>query len=226
MDLICEDCGAVLHIPTGRVPQNSIFRVTCPRCKGKISASTKNSEDAPEGDENGTSGSNSVLDGVETTDHSDEFSPLAAGALPPDRPSALLCVGQSDRRANYQVIIESLGFLTDGPVSSTQALQRLRYNHYGLVLLDDTFGDTFPDPVARYLAGLNMNTRRDMVVIFVGEHWKTGNSLEAFFESVDLVFHPADVSQLATLLARAINDHQRFYKVFNECLIEAGKKLP
>jgi hypothetical protein len=50
--------------------------------------------------------------------------------------------------------------------------------------------------------------------------------LEAFLESVDLVVHPADVGQLAVLLTRTSSDHQRFYKVFNECLVEAGRKLP
>lgn len=226
MELNCEDCGAVLQIPAERVPQNSTFRVTCPYCKGKISASTKKSDHGIKGEEHSASGNDLVPDAVEPTEPSDEFSPQAAGTSLPDHPSALVCVAESDRRARYQVISESLGFLTDAPISPTQALERLRYNQYGLVILDDTFGETFPNPVAAYLAGLNMNIRRDMVIVLSGERWKTGDSLEAFFESVDLVFHPADVSQLATLLTRAASDHQRFYKVFNECLIEAGKKLP
>jgi phage FluMu protein Com len=226
MELNCGDCGAVLQIPAERVPQSSTFRVTCPRCKGKINASTKKSEHDIKEEEKSSSDNGLAPGGVELTEPSDEFAPQDAGSSLPGRLSALICVAESDRRTRYQVIVESLGFLTDAPISPTQALERLRYNQYGLVVLDDTFGETVPNPVATYLAGLNMNIRRDMVVVLSGERWKTGDSLEAFFESVDLVFHPADVGHLATLLTRAASDHQRFYKVFNECLIEAGKKLP
>jgi len=226
MELMCEDCGAVIQIPTERVPRNSTFRVTCPRCKGKISASTKESEVAPKGEKNGASGDNLLPDGAETEGCSDEFSPQATGSLLSDHPSAILCVAQSDRRASYQLIIESLGFLTDAAITPDQALRHLRFNQYTLILLEDMFGEELPNPVAGYLAGLNMNTRRDILVILVGERLTTGDALEAFLESVDLVFHPADVGQLAALLTRASSDHQRFYKVFNECLIEAGKKLP
>jgi len=30
---------------------------------------------------------------------------------------------------------------------------------------------------------------------------------------------------LVTFLSRGLRDHERFYKVFTECLIEAGKKI-
>jgi phage FluMu protein Com len=226
MELMCEDCGAVIQIPTERVPQNSTFRVTCPRCKGKINASTKKLEVAQEGEKSSISVDNLMSDGGKPGNHHDEFSSQATCSLWSDHPSALLCINQSDRRANYQSVIEGLRFRIDAPVTPDQALQYLRFNQYSLILLEDIFGEKFSNPVASYLAGLNMNIRRDMLVVLVGERVKTGDSLEAFLESVDLVLHPADIGQLAALLSRASSDHQRFYKVFNECLIDAGKKLP
>ena len=41
MEIRCEECRAVIQIPDERVPQNSTFRLNCPRCKRKILANTK-----------------------------------------------------------------------------------------------------------------------------------------------------------------------------------------
>jgi len=226
MELMCEDCGTMMQIPAERIPQNSTFRVTCPRCKRKISASTKNSEDAPGGVTNGASGNSLMPNRVEMDSSGGGGPTPAPGSLSSNHPAALLCVARDDRRANYQSSIESLGFVTDAPTTPDQALQHIRFNQYALIVVEDMFGERSPNPVSSYLAELNMNIRRDILVILIGERLKTGDPLEAFLESVDLVVHPADIGQFTALLNRVANDHQRFYKVFNECLVEAGKKLP
>jgi predicted Zn finger-like uncharacterized protein len=121
MDIMCEDCGTVIQIPTERIPQNSNFRVTCPRCKRKISASIKNSEVTPGRGTDSASGQTSVPDGIETVGDSEEFPAQATGSLLSDHPSALLCVDRNDRRATCQSLIESLGFVTNAPITPDQA---------------------------------------------------------------------------------------------------------
>jgi hypothetical protein len=115
--------------------------------------------------------------------------------------------------------------VVDIPAAADHALQRLRFNQYHVILLDDDFEGRSPNPVAEYLAGLNMNIRREMFVVLIGQRFKTADHLQAFKESVNLILHPDDLPQLPTFLARAMTDHQRFYKVFTECLVEAGKKI-
>jgi hypothetical protein len=70
-----------------------------------------------------------------------------------------------------------------------------------------------------------MNIRREMFVVLIGQRFKTADHLQAFMESVNLLLHPDDLPQLVTFLGRGLRDHERFYKVFTECLIEAGKKI-
>jgi hypothetical protein len=180
MELMCEDCGTMMQIPAERVPQNSTFRVTCPRCKRKISASTKSSEGASGGETNGAPSESLISDGVET-DNSDNGLPAPAPSpLSSNHPAALLCVAQNDRRADYRSSIESVGFVTDAPTTPDQALQHIRFNQYALIVVEDMFGERLPNPVTSYLAELNMNIRRDILVILVGERLKTGDPLGAF----------------------------------------------
>ena len=108
---------------------------------------------------------------------------------------------------------------------SDHAIQRLRFNQYHVILLEDDFEGKSPNPITGYLTGLNMNIRREIFVVLIGQRFKTADHLQAFMESVNLLLHPDDLPQLVTFLSRGLRDHERFYKVFTECFIEAGKKI-
>jgi CheY-like chemotaxis protein len=225
MEFICEDCQAVIQIPDERVPQNSAFRLTCPRCKRKILASTKTSESFGEGKTNVSlsHGPSEVTPLV--SDNPDDDLPEAMDCLQPGQSAALLCVNREESRGELRAMLEGMGYVVDIPAAADHALQRLRFNQYHVILLDDDVVGKPPNPVVGYLAGLNMTTRREMFVVLIGQRFKTGDHLQAFIESVNLILHPDDLPQLVTSLSRGLRDHERFYKVFTECLIEAGKKI-
>jgi predicted Zn finger-like uncharacterized protein len=225
MEIKCEECRAVIQIPDVQVPQNSTFRLNCPRCKRKILASTKITNGLDRRTTNAsldlaTSGATSLGN----ADTAEEL-PDALDYLPPGQPAALLCMNQAEARRAVKPMLEGLGYVVDIPTSADHALQRLRFNQYHVILLEDGFDGKSPNPIAGYLAGLNMNIRREMFIILIGERFKSADHLQAFMESVNLVLHPDDLPQLVTFLSRGLKDHERFYKVFTECLIEAGKKI-
>ena len=225
MEIICEECRAVIHIPDERVPQNIMFRLNCPRCKRKILVNTKtmNSLDEPRTDvtlDDATAGVTSLGN----DDTVDEL-PDAMDYLSPGQSAALVCINRPESRSEVKLMLEGLGYVVDMPVATAHALKRLRFNQYHLILLDDDFEGKSPNPIAGYLAGLNMNIRREMFVVLIGQRFKSADHLQAFMESVNLLLHPDDLPQLVTFLSRGLREHERFYKVFTECLIEAGKKI-
>jgi hypothetical protein len=116
-------------------------------------------------------------------------------------------------------------YVVDIPATAEHALQRLRFNQYQVILLDDDFDGKSPNPIALHLSGLNMNIRREIFVVLIGQRFTTADHLQAFMESVNLTLQSDDLPQLAAFLARGIREHERFYRVFTECLLEAGKKI-
>ena len=225
MELRCEDCRAVIQIPDERVPQSGTFRLNCPRCKRKIQASVKTPENREDDQTHlGLPASLTEKTTLLSNDPSDAL-PEVMDYIPPGQASALLCVNREECRRELKVMLEASGYVVDIPGTADQALQRLRFNQYHVILLDDNFEEKSPNPVAQYLASLNMNIRRDMFVVLIGERFKTADHLQAFMESVNLILHPDDLPHLTTFLTRGLNEHERFYKVFTQCLIEAGKKL-
>jgi CheY-like chemotaxis protein len=225
MEIRCEECHAVIQIPDERVPRNTTFRLNCPRCKRKILANTKTTNTLDDRRTNGSlapSASGVIALG---DDNAVDDLPDAMESLPPGQSAALLCINQEEPRGDVKAMLEGLGYVVDLPAATEHALQRLRFNQYHVILLDDDFDGKSPNPIAIYLAGLTMNIRRDMFVVLIGQRFKTADRLQAFIESVNLIVHPEDLPQLVTFLTRGLRDHERFYKVFTECLIEAGKKL-
>jgi CheY-like chemotaxis protein len=225
MEIRCEQCQVLIQIPAERVPRSSAFRLNCPRCKRKILASTKTFEGLGEGKTDVSPlPSPPDVPTLMDDDPNDDL-PEAIDCLQPGQPIALLCVNQEESRETLKVTLESLGYVVDIPAAVDHALQRLRFNQYHVIFLDDDLEGRSPNPIVGYLAGLNMNIRRETFVALVGQGFKTGDHFQAFVESVDLILHPDDLPQLATFLTRAMRDHERFYKVFTECLIAAGKKI-
>ena len=225
MEIRCEECHAMIQIPDARVPQNRAFRLNCPRCKRKILANAKTTNSLDECRTNVSLAPNpSGVNPLRNDDAVDDL-PDAMDYLSPGQSAALVCINREESRGEVKAMLEGLGYVVDIPMIANHALHRLRFNQYHIILLDDDFEGKSPNPIASYLAGLNMNIRREMFVILIGQRFKTSDHLQAFMESVNLVLHPDDLSQLVTFLSQALRDHERFYRVFTECLIEAGKKI-
>jgi hypothetical protein len=136
---------------------------------------------------------------------------------------ALICIweeGLSERlvpiaqRLDYQVMV------AEGPSS---ALSRLEFDPCPLIVLDETFGgtDSSRNPVLLYLQGLAMPMRRRSFVCLVTKETRTLDPMAAFRLGVDLIFNLQDVEKMEVVLARLIQDHQRFYAMFTD---ELGKK--
>jgi hypothetical protein len=225
VELTCEDCRTTIQIADERVPLNSTFRLTCPRCKRKIVVSSR----APETQGVGkpTVGASARVGEVSPSagDNLQESSLEETDFLQSGQSAALLCLDCDHRFEMLKSALRDLGYVVDLPASVDHALHRLRFNQYRIIGLTEHFAGSVPNPVAGYLAGLNMNARRDVFVVLVGERFRTADHLQAFIESVDLVVHPDELSHIETLIRKGLREKERFYKVFLDCLTEAGKRV-
>ena len=168
MEIKCEECRAVIQIPDERVPQNSTFRLNCPRCKQKILANTKTINSLDERPTNVSLDPGTAALTPPGNDDAVDDLPDAVDYLAPGQSAALLCINRVESRGEVKAMLEGLGYVVDMPAATDHALQRLRFNQYQVILLDDDFEGKSPNPIAAYLAGLNMNIRREMFVVLIG----------------------------------------------------------
>lgn len=232
MILTCGNCGKKLNIPDSKVPSGKVFSIKCPSCGNKVSSKSekKPGTDLPKGEEpaKATEEAKEVkkptldLDiGVEIKkqesmeDYLEEFGP---GEL-----TALVC--DKINTSQIEEALKELGYRMSIAENSTVAVNKIKFNRYDLILIDENFDDFTlkENPVFLHVQPMAIAERRNIIVVLIGDQFKTTDLMTAFAMSVNMVVNSKDVKDLANLLKRTIQDNEQFYKIFKEALVAAGK---
>ena len=109
--------------------------------------------------------------------------------------------------------------------SGRDALKKMRYHQYDLVVINEAFHCADPDSnmVLLYLERLNMSIRRDMYVAMISSKYRTMDQMMAFRHSVNIIINAKNVDDIGKIVQRGLTDHEFFYRIFKETLKEAGK---
>lgn len=232
MKVQCKQCQTVLTVPDEKVPVDHPLRATCSKCRNPITVGPKEKKQAAQPQETGAAMGLDITVAAVTEaptavavelgtdpvyDSPLEF--LQAGAM-----SALICVDEPDRVKAVKTALAELN--SHGSVASSvkEALSKLRYNHYDLVMLDEEFcGETAENnTILRYLQPMPMSTRRNIFLTLICKKHRTLDNLVAFAKSVNAVINVNDVPKVKMIIERALAEHRRFYKVFMDMLQVSG----
>jgi DNA-directed RNA polymerase subunit RPC12/RpoP len=226
METICEHCGAKLNIPDRKIPKNQTVKIACPKCKKKMTLKARK--------EHNETGSfhlqfleSSQGEGSEEAPYgySDYTDDQALAFYEEGTKLALVMDNNSEHTDNIRMDVGQLGYKAISAPNIRDAIGRMRYHHFDLVILCDGFdGQSLErNPILSYLNNLSMSIRRRMFVVLMGEGFKTMDDMMAFALSVNLVVNTKELDKLSAILKRAISDYEKFYKVFMDTLVEAGK---
>ena len=147
-------------------------------------------------------------------------------AYEPNQRLALLCIDDTDRKAEVSAAVQELGYRPHVGGAPAAVLERLRGTTYDVVVIDEGFAGATPldHPVLRAVAWLPMSVRRYMFVALLAPDVKTMDDMTAVARSVNIVVNDHDVGHIKTILERAILANDQFYRVFRHVLQEAGKR--
>ena len=101
----------------------------------------------------------------------------------------------------------------------------MRLHHFHLVILSDGFDETESSrsPVVNYLNHVSMSVRRKVFLVLIGDNFVTMDQMMAYSVSANLVVNRKDIQKLDNVLKRGISDHEQFYKVLMDTLVEVRK---
>ena len=209
MEIICESCNTKLNVPDEKIPQGRQVKITCPKCKEKLALDTR-----AEKAETDKAGPEPSFGGEAALELYEEGVKLA-----------LVAESDPDQIEKLKESIEDLGYRYVSVESTSQAISKMRFHTFELVLLSDRFDgiDLAQSPVLQYLNHLSMSIRRRMFVVLVGDSFHTMDNMAAFTMSANLVVGRRDLDKLTGILKNAIVDNEKFYKVLVDTLVEAGK---
>ncbi len=140
--------------------------------------------------------------------------------------SALICEDSSDTRNSIVSALDSLGYRYEIAASPDDTFEKLRFNQYDLIVMNEKFGGSAPETntVYKHIQFMPMMTRRHIFFALIGQGFKTGDYMTAFSKSANIVINEKEIPNLRPLLKVAIADNDQFYKVYKESLVKMGKR--
>lgn len=241
MEIVCGSCNAKLNIPDEKIPQGQRVSVRCPRCKNKmvIDTTTMQPKVGSSPDEVFSKPESSAADtGLPSGEEDDDSSPFeemrgfddvesqsALDSYGEGEKLALIMVGDTHPLQKIKEALDDLGYHTIRAENTQEALSKIRFQNFDLVILSDLFDNTRlqQSPVLQYLNHLSMSVRRKVFVLLISDTFRTMDPMSAFAMSANLVANWKDLGRISSILGRAVLDNANFYKVFMDTLRETGK---
>lgn len=213
MKVDCSHCGKALNIPDEKIPVNKKVSITCPACKNKIAV------ERPSAKELDIDEKEETLKVIDPTQFAGEELEILEEGLK----RALVC--DTVHQEQILPLLKKMGYLTKVANAANEALGRMKFTQYDLLILAENFSGSTPEnnSVLKYIQPMQMSTRRKMFVVLLGNNFNTMDNMKAFTLSVNVVINFQDMDHLASILKKSISEYEAFYKVFNETLVAVGK---
>ncbi|MFC1821968.1 hypothetical protein ACFL9T_04620 [Thermodesulfobacteriota bacterium] len=248
MDVTCGQCKTKLSVPDEKIPKGQLVRISCPKCKGKITLDTRNDAAPVESPETpkpaGPTGSEeeeyaetgqfhrkfietSKVTEEDTEKYSyDDFSGDGSLDLFEEGAKlALILASNEEQTENIKGAAEEMGYKCISSPDTRDATGKMRFHHFDLIILSDGFDGQALDssPVLNYLNHISMSVRRRVFLALTGDDFKTLDNMMAFALSANAVINTRDINQMSSILKKSISENEMFYKVFMDLSVEEGK---
>lgn len=214
MDVFCSKCSSKFRIPDEKIPAGRVSTIPCPKCKTRISV------DPAKKSAGGAVASAESKDGAgyDATDKPFDF-------IEEEGLTALLCEQNPIARKAIESSLNLMDYQITIAESARDALKRMRYHVYDLIVVDENFDTKNPDAngVLIYLERLPMSTRRNIFVAMVSSRYRTMDNMMALNASVNLTINIKNIEDIGKILARGITDTELFYSIYKETLKESGR---
>lgn len=213
MEITCTRCRSSFKLPDDKLPPGRSAALTCPRCKSKIqvtaagpppAAPKQTAAPAPAAEYNAA---DKPFDFIEE-----------------EGKTAIVCEMNPRLRQTIIDNLQLMEFQITIADHSRDALKRMRYHPYDLVVVNEEFDTDSPDTngILIYLERLSMSARRNMFVVMISRRYRTMDNMMAFHRSVNLIVNVKNIEDFGKILSRGITDHELFYRVYREAMKETG----
>ena len=211
MDIICEKCQSKFSIPDEKIPDGKVISTPCPKCKNVLYIDSAQKQEALAGTEFYT----------DTSDGEKPFDFIEEEGI-----TALVCEQDPNIRKKVIEALDIMEYHITVAESGRDALKKMRYHVYDLIIINETFNSDSLDSnmVMLFLERLPMSIRRNTFVIMISTRFRTLDRMLAFRYSVHIIINSKNIDDFAKIVSRGLTDNELFSQVFNESL-KAAKHM-
>lgn len=216
MDITCLSCEAKLKIAEDKLPAGKTAKVKCPRCQATISIPAAHEPaDDEEAFDDLFAFDEEEGDGYDSAEKPFDFIEEEGKKALVAEPDALI-------REKLRPTLKLMEYhITEVP-NSREALKKMRYHSYDLVVANEYFDTKDPDanPLLIYLERMFMEYRRSIFVTLLTSRFRTMDHMVAFQKSVNMILNIRNIDDFDKILQRGLTDFGLFYKVFKETVTQ------
>ena len=206
MEVSCKSCQAQFSIPDDKLPAGKRVSAACPKCRQKIKI------EAPSPyDERSSSGAEHGNEQYNAADKPFDF-------IEEDALTALVCEDDPVIREKIKSTLAVMEYNVSVAGSTREALKRMRYHNYDLVVVNEMFNTNAADAngVLVFLERLPMSTRRGIFVCLITARGRTMDHMMAFNRSVNMIINAKNMDEFGKVLSTGMTDNDMFYRVYRD----------
>ena len=219
MEIVCDNCNAKLSVADDKLPKDKAAAIRCPKCRHKIAID-------PQGRSgNGKAGGTAAPDPFHFDEGTEDYdaSERPFDFLEEEGNTALICENDPEIVKQINIVLGIMDYSVTTAETIRDALKKMKYHTYNMILVNDTFDGSDPDAngLLLYLERLEMDVRRSIFVGLLTRRYATMDNMSAFLKSVNITINLKDIASIDRILARGINEYELFYAAYKD----SAKKL-
>jgi predicted Zn finger-like uncharacterized protein len=234
MEITCTQCNTKLNVPDEKIPKDQAIRVSCPKCKNKITIDprmpgqneTSDESHAGTGEWHRKFEEPQHVEEIEKGSHAkDDYSEDEELDFFDESTKLALVLADDDIAEKVKTAVEWLGYKYIHSSHTRDALAKLRFHRFDFIFIAEGFDgqELENSPIRNYLNTLSMSSRRRIFLALMGDKFKSMDDMAAYTMSANSVINTKDIDKLPSIFKQGISDHDKFYKVFMDTLVEVGK---
>ncbi len=214
MDIICDQCQSRFKIPDEKLPPGTTATLTCKKCQNKIKVKAPNK--APEQVPFEEIGEMFSFDEEDSESYDSEEKPF--DFVEEEGQTALVCEADPKVKEKIKTVLDVLEYHVTDIENSREALKKMRYHTYDLIIVNEAFDTRNPDQngILIYLERLNMATRRQSFVTLLSNRFRTMDHMAAFQKSVNIIINVKNIDDFDKIMRRSLADNDLFYRIYRE----------
>ncbi len=212
MEITCTSCQGKFRIANDQIPPDKPVVFPCPKCATRITVNLE------------SPGRERVaLNEVDTSAYNASDRPF--DFVEEEGKTALICEADPQVRKTIVNQLAALDYQITSAENARDALKRMRYHVYDVVVVDEMFDTDNPDAngVLIYLERLAMSVRRNIYVAMITGRHRTMDNFTGFLKSLNLIVNVKNIDDFGKIFARGLTEHLGFYRVLREKLRETGR---
>ena len=224
MNITCEKCKSQFKIPDEKLSSTKAGFFLCPKCKNRISVGPLKKKDQNVPDK---LKKEIVFDEIDAETELDEYdaSERPFDFIEEEGKTALICETDEKILQKAGDVLKLMEYNITLVKTDRDALKKMRYHNYDLILINENFNTTDPDfnRVLIYLERRKMDTRRNVFVAMISHRFRTMDYMMALNKSVNMIINIKNIDDIGKILSRGITDANLFFRLYKELLKESGR---